>query len=497
MVTARAVVAVDLGAESGRVVLGRFDGSRVALEGVARFPTRSRPHQGRLRWDLDGLWSRVRAGLGAAGAAAGTVDAVGVDAWGVDYGLLGRDGALLGDPVSYRDPRTRGMAEEAIGRLGRERLYLATGIQLLEINTVFQLIADARTGSLRRAARLLLLPDLFHHLLSGSTVAEYTVASTTGAYDMAGGRWAVDLLGELDVPTHVLPEVVDAGTDLGPVKLELPGLAAAKVVAPASHDTASAVVGVPFTDPDAAYVSSGTWSLVGVELTGPVINEAAMAANLTNEGGAFGTIRLLRNSSGLWLLQESRRQWAQEGREYGYDELVRLAGTAPGGVSIINADHPEFVAPGDMPARIRAYCARTGQPVPTDDGALTRCVLDSLALGYRLAVEDLAAVTGRPVTAVHIVGGGARNQLLNQTVADVTGLPVVAGPAEATALGNLLVQLIALGEVEDLAQARAVVRASAGAEIRLVEPLGAGRLAERYGAYRELVAADRAAASGA
>ena len=488
--TARALVAVDLGAESGRVVLGRFDG-RIALEEVARFPTRSRPHHGRLRWDRGDLWTQVRAGAAVAGAAAGTVDAIGVDAWGVDYGLLGRDGELLGDPVSYRDPRTRGMVEEAIGRVGRERLYLATGIQLLELNTVFQLMAEARAGSLARAERLLLLPDLFHRLLSGSTVAEYTVASTTGAYDMAGGRWAVDLLAELGVPTHLLPEVVDPGTDLGPVKPELPALAAARVIAPASHDTASAVVGVPVTDPGAAYISSGTWSLVGVETTEPVVNRAAMAANLTNEGGAFGTIRLLRNCTGLWLLQESRRQWAREGREYGYDDLVRLAGKAPGGVSVVNADHPDFVAPGDMPARIRGYCARTGQPVPEDDGALVRCILDSLALGYRSAIDDLAMVTGRPVTAVHVVGGGARNRLLNQTVADVTGLPVVAGPAEATALGNLLVQLVALGEVAGLSQAREVVRTSAAAEIRRVEPSGAGRLAERYGAYRELVAADR------
>jgi rhamnulokinase len=493
--TARAVVAVDLGAESGRVVLGRFDGERVALEVVHRFPTPPRQHNGHLRWDLRGLWTQIRTGLAAVGEAAGSVDAVGVDAWGVDYGLLGPGGELLGDPVSYRDPRTAGMVEEAIGRVGRERLYLATGIQILEINTVFQLMAEARTGSLGQVARLLLIPDLFHHLLSGATVAEYTVASTTGAYDMARGRWATELLDELGVPTDLLPEVVDAGTDLGLVKPELPGFAAARVIAPASHDTASAVVGVPLADPDAAYISSGTWSLVGVETTEPVINQAAMAANLTNEGGAFGTIRLLRNSSGLWLLQESRRQWAREGREYSYDDLVQLAAAAPEGVSIVNTDHPDFVAPGDMPARIRAYCARTGQPVPAEDSTVVRCIVDSLALGYRSAIDDLAMVTGRAVTAVHVVGGGSRNQLLNQAVADVTGLPVIAGPVEATALGNLLVQLIALGAVEDLAQARAVVQASAGPEIRRVEPSGADRLAERYGHYHELVAADRAAVS--
>jgi len=488
---ARNVVAVDLGAESGRVVLGRFDGARVALQELHRFPTPPRPSDGHLRWDLGDIWSQVQAGLAAAGREAGTVDAVGVDAWGVDYGLLGRDGELLGDPVSYRDPRTAGMVAEAIGRVGRERLYLATGIQIIEINTIFQLLAEARAGSLQRAGRLLMIPDLFHHLLSGAAVAEYTVASTTGAYDMAGGRWATELLEELGVPTQPLPEVVDAGTDLGPVRLDLPGFGTARVIAPPSHDTASAVVGVPLEGPGAAYVSSGTWSLVGVETSQPQITEAAMAANLTNEGGAYGTIRLLRNSTGMWLLQESRRQWAREGRDHSYEELVGLAAAVPSGASVVNTDHPDFVAPGDLPARVRAYCERTGQPPPADDGALVRCVLDSLALGYRRTVEDLAAVTGSPVTAVHIVGGGSRNQLLNQAVADVTGLPVVAGPVEATALGNTLVQLIALGELEDLSQAREVVREGAGPEIRRVEPSAADRLAERYGRYRELVAADR------
>jgi rhamnulokinase len=493
-VSARTLAAVDLGAESGRVVLGRFDGATVGLEELHRFPTPRRQHDGHLRWDLRGLWEHIRIGLAAAGQAAGRVDAVGVDTWGVDYGLLGADGELLADPVSYRDPRTRGMVAEAARLVGRERLYLATGIQLIELNTVFQLMAEARTGTLERAARLLLIPDLLHRLLSGSAVAEYTVASTTGAYDMAAGRWATDLLASLGIPTHVLPEVVDAGTDLGPVRLDLPGFAGTRTITPASHDTASAVVAVPFTETAAAYVSSGTWSLVGVETGEPVVTAAAMAANLTNEGGAAGTIRLLRNCCGLWLLQECRRQWAAEGRDYSYDDLVRLAAAAPPGLSVVNPDHPDFLPPGDMPARLRAHCERTGQPVPADDGAVARCALDSLALGYRRALDDLAAVTGRPATAVHVVGGGSRNQLLNQTVADVTGLPVVAGPVEATALGNLLVQLIALGELADLAEAREVVRAGAAAELRRTEPSGDERVARRYGDYRRLVAADLAEA---
>jgi rhamnulokinase len=487
------VVAVDLGAESGRVVTGRFDGTRVTLDEVHRFPTSPRPHDGHLRWDLGALWSDIQTGLAAAGAA-GAVDAVGVDAWGVDYGLLDADGKVLGDPISYRDERARPMLAEALATVGRERIYLASGIQIIEINTLFQLMAEARAGTLERAHRLLMIPDLFHHLLSGATVSEYSAASTTGAYDMAGGGWATGLLDELGIPAHMLPEVVPSGTDLGAPRLDLPGFGSARVIAPPSHDTGSAVVGVPLSDDAAAYVSSGTWSLVGVETTEPVINEAAMAANLTNEGGAYGTIRLLRNTGGLWLLQESRRQWAGEGREHDYAELVRLAAEAEPGASVVNVDHPDFVPPGDMPARIRDHCARTGQPVPADDGAVTRCILDSLALGYRRVIDDLGRVTGRPVTTVHIVGGGSRNQLLNQAVADVTGLPVVAGSVEATALGNVLVQLIALGEVRDLAQAREVIRAGADAEIDTTQPSGDDRVARRYDRYRELVAEDQAAA---
>jgi rhamnulokinase len=480
------VAAVDLGAESGRVVTGTFDGTRVSLDVVHRFPTPPRMHDGHLRWDLAHLWANVRQGL----AAAGTVDAVGVDAWGVDYGLLDADGEVLGDPCSYRDERARPMLAEAMETVGRERLYLASGIQIIEINTLFQLMAEARDGGLERAATMLMIPDLFHHLLSGATVSEYTAASTTGAYDMAKGEWATELLDQLGVPAHMLPEVVPAGTDLGPVRLDAPGLANARVIAPPSHDTASAVVGTPLSDPAAAYVSSGTWSLIGVETTAPVIDEGAMAANLTNEGGAFGTIRLLRNSGGLWLLQESRRRWAEEGRDHTYDELVRLAGEAEPGRSVVNPDHPDFAPPGDMPGRIRAHCERTGQPVPDSDGAVTRCILDSLALGYRRAFDDLARVTGRPVPAVHIVGGGSQNELLNQVVADVAGLPVMAGPVEATALGNVLVQLIALGEIGGLDQAREVLRAE---QLRTFEPSGDDRVARRYDRYLDLVASDQAA----
>jgi rhamnulokinase len=481
---ARTVVAADLGAESGRVVLGRFDGERVTLSEVHRFPNGATQVDGRLRWDLTRLWDEVRSGL----AKAGTADSVGVDTWGLDFGLLDGDGEPIADPVSHRDPRTKGVLRDVTRTLGGRRLYAATGTQLLEVNSVYQLYAAHRAGELDGARLMLMLPDLFHRLLSGSSVAEYTAVSTTGAYDMARRAWATDLLEDLGIPTGLLPEVVDAGTDLGPLR---PGLLGgpARVIAPASHDTASAVVSVPFTHPDAAYISSGTWSLVGVETDGPVITDAARRTNLTNEGGAYGTIRLLRNCAGLWLLQECRRHW---GNAHTYDELAGLAARAPGGVSVVNPDHTDFVQPGDMPARIRAYCARTGQPVPETVAATVRCVLDSLALGYRATFDDLAVVTGRTVPAVHIVGGGARNDLLNHLTADVSGVPVVTGPVEATALGNVLVQLVTLGELSGLDEAREVVRR--GAATRTLEPSGDGRWADLYGRYRAWVADDLAEA---
>lgn len=499
MTIQRLVVAVDLGAESGRVILGRYDGRRASLEEAHRFANGPREVGGTLRWDAQGLWRQIREGFAKAAtqlAPGERIDSVGVDTWGVDYGLLDVGGNLLDDPVCYRDPRTKGTLVEAIGRVGRERLYRASGNQLMEVNTVYQLLAEVLGGGerLARAHRLLMIPDLFHYLLCGRAVVEYTNATTTGAYDVARGRWAIELLDQLGIPTELLPEVVDAGTDLGPLLpgvVDGAGLAATRVVAPGSHDTASAVVSVPFEDPAAAYISSGTWSLVGVETAAPVISEAALRANLTNEGGVLGTIRLLRNCMGLWLLQECRRQWRREGHEYAYAELVAMAAEAPGR-SVVNPDHPDFVTPGNMPGRIRAYCERTGQPVPEDVPAIARCVLDSLALRYRMAFEDLSAVSGRLISQVHIVGGGARNILLNQLTADVAGLPVVTGPVEATAFGNVLVQLYALGELTSLEEMRAVVKASGRPE--LVEPRHNEQYGGLYGRFTTWVAADLAAA---
>ncbi|PWU47693.1 rhamnulokinase [Micromonospora globispora] len=485
----RRCVAVDLGAESGRIVVGTFDGHRLGTEIVHRFPNRPRMVDGHLRWDVAALWSEIVEGLSRAGAAE-PVDSVGVDSWGIDFGYLDERGDLVADPVSHRDARTDGTLNAAAQMVGRERLYRDTGIQLMQINAVFQLLAESRAGGPPPAARrLLMIPDLFHHLLSGSSVAEFTAVSTTGAYDVAGRAWATKLLDDLGIRTDLLPEVVDAGTDLGavvPALATLPGLASTRVITPGSHDTASAVAAVPFADPYAGYISSGTWSLVGVELVHPVVNESSRKANLTNEGGVAGTVRLLRNVMGLWVLQECRRQWAREGRDIEYPALVALAAEASAMGSIVDVDHPSFVHPGDMPARVRDYCRSTGQPVPSTVGEVARSVLEGLALRYRAAFDSIAEVTGRPTTLVHIVGGGSRNDLLNQLTADVTGLAVHAGPVEATAMGNLLVQLVALGELGGLDDVREVVRRSDCG--RLVEPRDPSVWGEHYTRFRDLVA---------
>ncbi|HEX6446261.1 MAG TPA: rhamnulokinase family protein [Streptosporangiales bacterium] len=488
----RNVVAVDLGAESGRVVLARYDGRRVDLDVLHRFPNTARHADGLLRWDLGRIWREVGAGLAAAARTGTVVDSVGVAGWGVDYGFLDADGRIVDDPVAYRDGRIRGALAEAERLVGRDRLYRSTGIQLMEINTVYQQLAESRTEAGRRrqaAGRVMLfVPDLLHHLMCGSTVAEYTMATTSGMYDVVAGRWATELLDDLGLPTSYLPEVVDAGTDLGAVCGEPAGAAAfrhARVIAPGTHDTASAVVGVPLAGPAPAYVSSGTWSLVGVESPAPVVTDAARSANLTNEGGVYGTTRLLRNVMGLWLLQECRRQWEREGHAYDYATLARMAAAEPPATSFVNPDEDEFVLPGDMPARVRDYLIRTGQPIPETPAAMARCVLESLALRYRMVLDDLAAVTGTDVTGLHVVGGGSRNALLNRLTAEATGLPVHAGPVEATAFGNVLVQLGTLGELSGLAEMREVVRASDPPQP--VEPEAGAANDERYDRFRTLV----------
>lgn len=460
-------LAVDIGASSGRAILGRWDGERFALEELHRFWNGPVEEGGHLHWDAARLWQEVQAGLAAYAAKDGRpLAGIGIDTWAVDYGLLDAEGRLLGNPYHYRDRRTEGVPAWVDTRIPPDELFATTGLQRLPLNTLYQLAAAARAGDrdLAAAETLLLMPDLFHYWMTGRKVAEYTNASTTMFLDARERRWATRLLEALDIPARILPPLVEPGTLLGPL---LPAVRDAvglghdvPVIAVGTHDTASAVAAVPGLDERSAYISSGTWSLVGVELPAPILSDEARRLNFTNEGGVGGSIRFLKNVGGLWLLQECQRQWQQEGQRYTWPELVALAEAAPPLRSLVDPDAPEFLAVGDMPATIRAYCRRTAQPEPQSVGALVRCCLESLALKYRWVVEALERLTGRRIEVVRVVGGGSQNALLCQLTADACRRPVEAGPAECTALGNILVQALATGHLPDLAAGRRAVAAS-------------------------------------
>jgi rhamnulokinase len=450
--------AIDLGAESGRVVVGDFDGHRLSLDVVHRFANVPVSVSGTLHWDVLRLFGDISAGLRKAGAA-GELASCGVDTWGVDFGLLDGRGRLLANPIHYRDARTAGMTETAFETISREELYAVTGIALMEINTIFQLLAMARADDplLDQADRLLMTADLFAHFLAGSSVAEYTLASTSQALDARSRDWARPLLERLGIPTSLLPEIVPPGTIVGGLVPDLAassGLSRTRVVLPASHDTASAVVGTPLVSPSTAFLSSGTWSLVGLETREPAINAVSRAANLTNEGGANDAILLLANVVGLWLVQESRRALWADREPPTYEALAGIAEAAPAFTAFIDPDDERFLRPGDLPSRIREFCAETGQPVPEDPGTLIRVILESLALRYAAALDQLAQASGRTIDSLRIVGGGSSNRLLCRLTANATGLEVRAGPTEATAIGSLALQAIAAGELASVAEAR-------------------------------------------
>jgi len=465
--TARAVVvaAVDLGASSGRVLADPVGPETLDLVEAQRFENVPVTVDGRLHWDILRLYRGVLEGLRAAGRANDAIASVGVDAWGVDFGLLDADGRLVANPVHYRDRRTDGVMARALDDVPAEEVYRRTGVQFLPFNTVYQLLAAAGSAELRSAATLLLIPDLITYWLTGVVGAELTNASTTQLFDPHARRWAIDLIGRFGIRTDLFPEIRPPGTVVGELVGEVyaaTGLAApVRVVAVGSHDTASAVVAVPATGERFAYISCGTWSLVGVELDRPVSTEDSRAANFTNELGVDGTVRYLRNVMGLWLLQECQRTWRGAGEPADLETLLAAAAARPEFRSVIDPDDAALLPPGDMPARIAEACRRLGQPVPVDPADTVRCVLDSLALAHRRALRDAQRLSGRAVDVVHIVGGGARNELLCQLTADACGLPVEAGPVEAGALGNALVQARALGAVgPDLSALRSVVRAT-------------------------------------
>ncbi len=453
-----AFAAVDLGASSGRVMLGKvatapIGTGSIELREVHRFPNRPVTVRGTLHWDVLALWAGILDGLRSVRDE--DVAGVAVDSWAIDYGLLDAEGRLVGNPVHYRDRRTEGAAA-AVAALVPD-LFARTGVQELPFTTIYQFYAD------RPSARALLIPDLFGYWLTGEMATELTNASTTGLLDVHTRQWDDGLFGALGLE-RPFPGIRPPGTPLGPLLPEVAaetGLDRAHVSLVGSHDTASAVAGVPARDEHFAYVSCGTWSLVGVELSAPVTTPQARAANFSNELGVDGTVRFLRNVMGLWLLQESVRIWERDGSGVDLDALLAGASREPGGRSVIDPDRPEFLPPGDMPARLRAECRRTGQPVPDSPAALTRCILDSLAAAYGRVVREAAALSGTRVEVVHLVGGGARNALLCQLAADACGLPVVAGPVEAAAYGNVLVQARTAGVLSgSLAELRALLPAA-------------------------------------
>ena len=452
MPEAPAYAAVDLGASSGRILTGRLDGGRVALEEVHRFPNRPVRLPSGLHWDVTQLFAQALDGLRRAGPLRG----IGVDTWGVDYGLLDDAGRLLGIPFHYRDGRSTPMVERAHARVAAEDQYAATGIQVLPFNTLFQLLADEGSAALAGAARIALMPDLLAFWLSGVLANEATAASTTGLLDARSGRWARELVDRLALPGRLFGEVVEPGTPLGPPLPvhELRGRPTVHAVG--GHDTASAFAAAPVADEHAAILSSGTWSLLGLELPAPVLTPAARAANLTNERGIDGTTRLLKNVMGLWLEQECARTWGAD-----HAELFAEAEAWTADVPLFDPDDPSLLAPGDMPARIAALCTSAGQPAPAGRGALVRSILVSLACRYRAVLELLEEVGGREVHRIHVIGGGARVEVLCRLTADLTGREVAAGPVEATALGNVLVQARADGLLGSQAELRQVAVASA------------------------------------
>ncbi len=490
-------LAVDMGASNGRHVAGQFDGQKLEPLEVHRFDNIPVRMAGRMYWDLPRLWSEICRGLAQARQQFGDrLVSVGIDTWGVDFALLGEKDELLGLPYHYRDVRTDGAMERAFEIVPRDAIFRHTGLQFIPINSLYQIFAfrEAYPALFSAARSLLMMPDLFHWLLTGIKSNEWTDATTTQLFDPTRQDWSTELCRAFGIPRELFQPVSPPGTTLGPLTPEVrqeTGIGSLNVVLPGTHDTASAVMSVPSSEPPSdtpnwCYISSGTWSLMGVETAHPVLSEDCLALNFTNEGGVGGTTRLLKNISGLWILQECRRVWTQSGESIDWEECLRWGAEAPSHVSLINPDDPAFVAPADMPAAIADFCRRTGQPVPADRGAVVRCALESLALKYHEVLLSLEKLIGARIHTIHIVGGGSQNELLSQMAADACGREVIAGPVEATAVGNLLMQLVAAGEVASIAEARQLVKASF--PVKRYEPAENESWDEAYSRFRQMTA---------
>lgn len=479
-------LAFDFGAQSGRAVLARLQSGILTTEEVHRFPNEPVEYGGSLHWDVPRLWFEV--GKALARLSEVELAGIGVDAWGVDYALLGERGELLQNPYHYRDRRTEGVMEEVLAKVGKEEIYNATGVQFMPINTLYQLVAAQRQTPkvLAAAKHLLTIPDLFHYWLTGNAVCEFTIATTTQMVDPVKRMWSAALMQRLELPAHLPAPIVEPGSIVGALLPDIGGhssLAGTAVIAPACHDTGSAVAAIAARD-GTAFLSSGTWSLLGTELDAPVITPQALRLNFTNEGGVNGTTRLLKNVMGLWILQGCRQSWSGQGLSYEYRELIDLATREASFRHLFDPDDESFLRPSNMLAAIDQFCIRTHQPVPHEPGAYVRAVLESLAFKYRMVLRNLEHVCGKRMAQIRVIGGGSKNRLLNQLTADATGTKVLAGPAEATALGNVAIQILATGGAASLQEVRAIVDRSFPTEI--FEPLETDKWdqhAERFEQY--------------
>ncbi|MEC9259322.1 MAG: rhamnulokinase family protein [Candidatus Poribacteria bacterium] len=482
-------LAFDLGAESGRGILGCFDGKQIKLKVLHRFPNGGIQILDNLHWDIISLWREIKNTLSICAKNGSNIESIGVDTWGVDFGLLDKTGNLIGLPFHYRDSRTTGVLEKVFDLMPRPSIFELSGCQFMEINTIYQLYSMVLTDSplLRFAETFLTIPDLINFWLTGQKVSEFTNATTTQLYDPRKENWSAELCQVLNIPLGIFPQVIQPGSDLG---MSLPSITnetafqPTRVIAPACHDTGSAVAAVPVQNESWAYISSGTWSLMGIEVEEPIITKHALDLNFTNEGGVNNTFRFLKNIMGLWLIQECRRTWSRSGEQMSYDEISQIAAQAEPFKALIDPDHHLFLASGDMPKRIVDFCKQTNQNLPLTKGEIVRSALESLALKYRWVLEKLEFVKGEAIDTIHIIGGGAQNKLLCQFTADATKRQVIAGPVEATSIGNLLVQMASCGAIGSITEGREIIAESS--KLIYFEPTDNAQWDQVYNRFLEI-----------